>query len=117
MTKPKKYRIIPRSTIKKPDGSGTKMVEIIFTGSMDPFEWKEFRDAMMKLLTQGFLQWRFNLQGIEYPTSTDLGMWVTCNATISKHSGNIEFVIPNDSNVMKVITLTKLDSIFNITTH
>ena len=116
MTTPKKYRIIPRSTISKSNESGTKMVEIIFTNSMDPFEWKEFREAMMKLLNQGFHQWRFNLQGIEYPTSTDLGMWVTCNATITSHSGKIEFLIPKDSNVQKVITLTKLDHILTITT-
>ena len=115
MTDPKKYRIIPRSTVSKSDESGTKMVETIFTSSMDPFEWKEFRDSMMKLLKQGFHQWRFNLQGIEFPTSTDLGMWVTCNATISSHSGKVEFLIPKESNVQKVISLTKLDQILNIT--
>ena len=115
MTQPKKYRIIPRSTASKSGESGTKMVEIIFTSSMDSFEWKEFRDSMMKLLKQGFHQWRFNLQGIEYPTSTDLGMWVTCNATISSHSGMVVFLIPKESNVQKVLTLTKLDQILSIT--
>jgi hypothetical protein len=115
MTTPKKYRIIPRSTVGRNDESGTKIADIVFTSSMDPFEWKEFRETMMKLLKHGFSQWRFNLQGIEYPTSTDLGMWVTCNATISSHSGKVEFLIQKDSNVQKVITLTKLDKILNIT--
>jgi hypothetical protein len=109
MSTPKKYRIIPHV------GDGDKnRVDAIFTTPMDPAEWKEFREILLSMMKKGFIHWRFNLQGIEYPTSTDLGMWVTCNATISSQSGSIEFLVPENSNVRKVLSLTKLDTIFTI---
>ena len=110
MTEPKKYRIIPY--MKSAGDSRDKKVEVIFTSPMNPAEWKELRETLIHMLKEGYSQWRFNLQGIEYPTSTDLGMWVTCNAMISSQSGSIEFLIPRESNVQKVLSLTKLDTIF-----
>jgi hypothetical protein len=109
MTEPKKYRIIPR-TIE----NNIKRVDVIFTNPMDPAEWKEFRTILLGMMKKGYVDWKFNLQGIEYPTSTDLGMWVTCNATVSSQGGAVEFLIPKDSSVRKVLSLTKLDTIFTI---
>lgn len=113
MTEPKKYRIIPHTKSSGEDRN--KRVDVIFTNPMEPTEWKEFREALIRMLKEGYSQWRFNLQGIEYPTSTDLGMWVTCNATVSSQSGKLEFLIPRDSNLQKVLSLTKLDTIFTTT--
>jgi len=113
MPEPKKYRIIPLSRGAPEDGG--KRADVIFASSMDPVEWKEFREKLMKMLKDGYSWWRFNLQGIGYPTSTDIGMWVTCNAAVSSHSGSVEFLIPKDSNVLKLLSLTKLDTIFMTT--
>ncbi|MBN2322924.1 MAG: STAS domain-containing protein [Spirochaetes bacterium] len=109
MSAPKKFRIIPHEA-----GSDSNRADAIFTAPMDPAEWKEFRDILLSMIKKGFIYWRFNLQGIEYPTSTDLGMWVTCNATVSSQSGSIEFLISENSNLRKVLSLTKLDTIFTI---
>ena len=109
MTEPKKYRIIPRTK-----DINSKRVDVFFTNPMDPTEWKEFRTILLGMMKKGYINWKFNLQGIEYPASTDLGMWVTCNATVSSLGGTIEFLIPKNSNVRKVLSLTKLDTIFTI---
>ena len=112
MPEPKKYRVLPHSTDFPESG---KRADVIFSSSMDPAEWKEFREQLMKMIREGYSLWRFNLQGIAYPTSTDIGMWVTCNAAVSSHSGSVEFLVPGDSSVLKVLSLTKLDTIFSIT--
>ncbi len=109
MAEPKKYRLIPRGK----DDSRNR-VDVFFTGPMDPAEWKEFRTILLGIMKKGYVNWKFNLQGIEYPTSTDLGMWVTCNATVSSQGGTVEFLIPRDSNVRKLLSLTKLDMILSI---
>ena len=112
MTEPKKYRIIPYS--RDANETGKNRADVIFSSSMDLAEWKEFRETLMQFLKKGYTICRFNLQAIEYPTSTDLGMWVTCNALVSSYAGSLTFLIPEDSNVRKVLSLTKLDTIFRI---
>ena len=109
MTEPKKYRIIPRENVK----SGRE-ADVFFTNPMDPAEWKDFRTVLLGMIKKGYGIWKFDLKGVEYPSSTDPGMWVTCNATVSSQGGSIEFLVPPGSNVRKVLALTRLDTILTI---
>ncbi len=114
MSEPKKYRIIPHILGNQTNGNKGKRMEVIFTSPMEPLEWQEFRESMIQMLKDNCLQWVFNLKGLTFPTSTDIGMWVTCNATVLSYSGKVEFLIRRNSNLQKVLSVTKLDKILNI---
>jgi hypothetical protein len=85
-----------------------------FTKSLDFFEWQEFNDTLNEMMRNNYTQWEFNLEHLNRPTSIDLGMWLTCNAKISNQGGALRFVVKKESSVQKIITVTKIDTIFDI---
>lgn len=110
----KKYRVIPHTLGNQTNGNKGKRMEVIFTSPMEPLEWQEFSATMIQMLKDNCLQWVFNLQSLTFPTSTDIGMWVTCNATVLSYSGKVDFLIRRNSDLQKVLSVTKLDQILNI---
>ena len=54
MSEPKKYRIIPLK--RGAPEEGAKRADVIFTQSMDPGEWKEFRDKSDEDAQRGILR-------------------------------------------------------------
>jgi hypothetical protein len=96
-------------TLQKP-GS----VLVTFTRSLDFFEWQEFNDTLNQMIKKEYHEWVFNLVELRKPTSIDIGMWLTCNAKLTNQSGSLGFIVKRNSNVQKVLNVTKLDQIFSI---
>jgi hypothetical protein len=90
-------------------------VHVTFKESLDFFEWQGVQKNMNKLLDNRYLQWEFNLKELAFPTSIDIGMWVTCNAKVSNKSGEMVFIVGQESNVHKILSATKLDKILHLT--
>jgi len=92
-----------------------KEVRIRFFNPMDAHEWKIFGDNMVRMLKNGFLKWRFILKDMNIATSVDLGMWVSCNATVNNYSGEIDFVVRENSTIHRTLVFTKLEQILSVT--
>jgi anti-anti-sigma factor len=89
-------------------------VQVTFKESLDFFEWQGVQKNMNQLLDNGYFQWVFDLKELAYPTSIDIGMWVTCNAKVCNKSGEMEFLINQESKVHKILSATKLDKILHL---
>lgn len=89
-------------------------VRVKFTAPLDPLEWNNLRLQMVRMLKQGFLKWLFVLDNLAVATSVDIGMWVSCNGTVSSYSGTLQFSVRPNSTVHKTLMFTKLDRIFSI---
>ena len=94
----------------------TKENEVLvkFTSSMDAFEWNRFTSMLVRMLKSGFLKWKFILAEQPIATSVDIGMWVSCNATINNYKGEVIFIVLEGSTIHKTLIFTKLDKILKI---
>jgi hypothetical protein len=62
----------------------------------------------------GLLRWEFDLSELQYPGSTDIGMWVTCGARIKHSAGRVTFLVRRSSQVHSLLELTRLFEIFDV---
>ena len=94
----------------------TKENEVLvkFLSSMNTFEWNRFTSMLVRMLRNGFLRWKFILTEQPIATSIDIGMWVSCNATINNYNGEVEFIVLEDTTIHKTLIFTKLDKILKI---
>jgi len=94
----------------------TKDNEVLvkFMSPLDTFEWNRFTSMLVRMLKNGFLNWKFILTEQQIATSVDIGMWVSCNATINNYNGAITFIVLEGSTIHKTLVFTKLDKILNI---
>ncbi len=90
-------------------------VLVKFMNPMDSYEWNNFTSMMVRMLKNGFTRWKFILTDLPIATSIDIGMWVSCNATINNYSGVLEFIVKENSTIYKTLKFTNLDQIFKIT--
>lgn len=109
------YNIFVRPVLgNQPPGKENQKVKVTFASNLTSSEWQELREKMMGMIEEGYTFWEFNLSRLKSPTSTDLGMWVACNAVVENYSGNIQFVVRESSMVKNLISITKLDQILSI---
>jgi len=94
----------------------TKDNEVLvkFLTPMDSFEWNRFTSMLVRMLKNGFLKWKFILTEQQIATSVDIGMWVSCNATINSYKGELVIIVLEGSTIHKTLVFTKLDKILNI---
>ncbi len=90
-------------------------VLVKFVSPMDTYDWNGFTSMMVRMLKNGFTRWKFILTDLPIATSVDIGMWVSCNATINNYSGTLEFIVKDNSTVHKTLKFTNLDQIFKVT--
>ncbi len=95
-------------------GKENQKVKVTFNSNLTSPEWQELREKMKEMIDEGYIFWEFNLSRLKSPTSTDLGMWVACNAVLTNYSGKMQFVVREDSMVKNLIRITKLDLILSI---
>ena len=93
---------------------GIKKAEFYFLKTLDAYHWCEVQKYINRMLDKGFLHFTFCLQRLSCITSTDLGMWVTLNASIAKKSGNLELSLGCNESLRRYLKLTNLDSILKV---
>jgi hypothetical protein len=88
--------------------------QVVFTSPLFAWEWNELKSHMAEMLKSGVLHWEFRLRGLDVATSTDIGMWVACNAAVETYRGNLTFSVVKDSIIHRTLVFTKLDRILNV---
>ena len=96
---------------------GMEKSRVRFSGPMDGPEWEILRKQILEMIDEGYRKWVFDLTGNGYCDSKTLGFWVTMNATIQNRAGELEFILPMESDVRKVLSITALDKIFTLKTE
>ena len=76
--------------------------------------WHVLLKHITGIIEKGLLNWEFDLTELEYPCSTDIGMWVTCVSRIKLKSGKIDFIVKKGSHVQMLLEFTRLMEIFNV---
>ncbi len=87
---------------------------VVFNSPLFAWEWNELKSHMAEMLKGGILHWEFQLRGLDVATSTDIGMWVACNAAVEKYRGDLAFSVARDSIIHRTLVFTKLDRILTI---
>ena len=76
--------------------------------------WHVLLKNIHGIIKKGLLNWEFDLTELEYPCSTDIGMWVTCSSRIKLKSGKIDFIVKKGSHVHLLLVFTRLMEIFDV---
>jgi hypothetical protein len=76
--------------------------------------WHVLLMSMSELIEKGLLNWEFDLTELEYPSSTDIGMWVTCSSRIKCKLGKLDFIVKKGSHVQMLLEFTRLMEIFDV---
>jgi len=89
-------------------------VRIKFRRPLSIDSWHVLLKNSNELIERGLINWEFDLTELEYPCSTDIGMWVTCISRIKLKSGKIDFIVKKGSHVHLFLEFTRLMEIFNV---
>jgi hypothetical protein len=76
--------------------------------------WHILLKSIHELIEEGQKNWQFDLTELEFPCSTDIGMWVTCNSRIKLKSGELLHIVRENSSVHKLLVFTRLIEIVNV---
>ena len=89
-------------------------VRLKFRRPLSIDSWHVLLKNIHDLIERGLLNWEFDLTELEYPCSTDIGMWVTCISRIKLKSGKIDFIVKKGSHVHMLLEFTRLMEIFDV---
>ena len=89
-------------------------VRIKFRRPLSIDSWHVLLKNSNELIERGLINWEFDLTELEYPCSTDIGMWVTCISRIKLKFGKIDFIVKRGSHVHMLLEFTRLIEIFNV---
>ena len=84
-------------------------VKVTFNKSLDYDTCQEFTRTMIEMIRENNLQWEFNLLELNNVKSIDIGMWVMCNARVTSLSGKLVIIVKRNSNIHRVLSITKVD--------
>jgi len=89
-------------------------IRLMFRSSLQLESWHSLLRTINELIQANLLNWNFDLTKLEYPSSTDIGMWVTCVSRIKLKSGKIVFIVQKESNIHMLLEATNLMKIFDV---
>ena len=89
-------------------------IRIKFRRPLPLESWHVLLKSIHELIKEGLINWEFDLTELEYPCSTDIGMWVTCGSRIKLKSGKLVYVVRKGSSVHMLLEFTRLIEILNI---
>jgi len=89
-------------------------IRIKFRRPLPLESWHVLLKSIHELIKEGLINWEFDLTELEYPCSTDIGMWVTCVSRIKLKSGQLVFIMKKGSSVHILFEFTRLIEILNI---
>ena len=89
-------------------------VRLKFRRPLSIDSWHVLLKNIHDLIERGLLNWEFDLTELEYPCSTDIGMWVTCISKIKLKLGTVYFIAKKGSHVHMLLEFTRLIEIFNV---
>ena len=104
------YRIESRGI----SAADKKKLHVTFEAHLQQADWEELQQEIMEKIAQGFIEWDFDIQAIEYLNSAILGTLVAINGIVLNHSGHLNIILDPHSQVAKVIEMTRLDRVLNI---
>ncbi len=95
---------------------GTRINNIIYlnvSGKLNMYNYTELRFKVDYYINDGYNNFIFNIDKLEYIDSSGIGYLINLNKTIKALKGILKFTKPNDyiKNIFEVI---KLNKIFNI---
>ena len=93
--------------------TNTPQAIVTVSGVLDVYTAPTLRDALDRLIAGGYPHLVIDLTGIEFVDSTGLGVLVGRLKHAKVQEGSIELVLTNER-VLKVFTLTGLQSLFTI---
>jgi hypothetical protein len=92
----------------------SEKVRLKFRGPLIIDSWHSLLQSIDEFMKTGLLTWEFDFTELEYPGSTDMGMWVTCNSRVKLKGGRINFLVKRDSQAHTLLEHTKLTQILNV---
>ena len=84
-------------------------MKVTFNNSLDYDTWQEFTKTMIEMIKENYLQWDFNLQELNDVQSIDIGMWEMSNTRVTSLSGKLVIIVKRNSNIHRVLSITKVD--------
>jgi hypothetical protein len=92
----------------------SEKVRFKFRGPLSIDSWHLLLQSIDEFMKTGLLNWEFDFTELEYPGSTDMGMWVTCNSRVKLNEGYMRFLVKKDSQAHSLLEHTKLTRILNV---
>jgi len=89
-------------------------VRLKFRCPMSIDSWHLLLKNIDEMINGDMSNWMFDLTELEYPGSTDMGMWVTCSTRIKLIMGRIEFLVKKKSHVHTLLKVTRLIEILDV---